>query len=96
MINLTGKQSTKPNGAENLAAYAEHEVLTAERMKWWGVFLIREKRRLQGIADAVNAKALNETVDASIPPNGTISRESIEALLDQIDEEHGIHIGEDW
>jgi hypothetical protein len=96
MINLLGQQSSKSGGAENLAAYADHEVLTAERMKWWGVFLIREKRRLQGIADAVNANNKAETVEASMPPNGTISRESIEALLDRIDEEQGIHISESW
>ncbi len=92
MMNLMGKQNAKSNGADSLAAYADHELLTAERMKWWGVFLIREKRRLQGIAEAVNANAINETVDTSMPPNGTISRESIEALLDRIDDEPGLKI----
>ncbi len=33
--------------------YIDHEGLVAERYKWWGVYLVREKRRLQGIAQAV-------------------------------------------
>ncbi len=33
--------------------YIDHEGPVAERYKWWGVYLIREKRRLQGIAEAV-------------------------------------------
>ena len=33
--------------------YIDQEAIVAERYQWWGVFLIREKRRLQGIAEAV-------------------------------------------
>jgi hypothetical protein len=33
--------------------YIDHEGPVAERYQWWGVYLIREKRRLQGIAEAV-------------------------------------------
>ncbi len=33
--------------------YIDHEGPVAERYQWWGVFLIREKRRLQRIAEAV-------------------------------------------
>lgn len=33
--------------------YIDHEGPVAERYKWWGVYLVREKRRLQGIAQAV-------------------------------------------
>jgi hypothetical protein len=39
-----------------LAAYPEHERKTAERMKWWAVYLIREQRRLQDIAQAIQAE----------------------------------------
>lgn len=34
-------------------SYIDHEGPVAERYKWWGVYLVREKRRLQGIAQAV-------------------------------------------
>ncbi len=33
--------------------YIDHELPVAERYRWWGVYLIREKRRLQAIADAI-------------------------------------------
>jgi hypothetical protein len=33
--------------------YIDHEGPVAERYQWWGVYLVREKRRLQGIAEAV-------------------------------------------
>ncbi len=33
--------------------YIDHEGPVAERYQWWGVYLIRERRRLQGIAEAV-------------------------------------------
>jgi hypothetical protein len=33
--------------------YINHEGPVAERYQWWGVYLTREKRRLQGIAEAV-------------------------------------------
>lgn len=39
-----------------LDAYIDHERLVAERYRWWGVYLVREKRRLQGIAEAVKAE----------------------------------------
>lgn len=48
------KQSTQ------LQALADHELEAAERMKWWGVFLIHENRRLQGIAAAVLGGDRNE------------------------------------
>ena len=34
-------------------SYIDHEGPVAERYKWWGVYLVREKRRLQGIAQAI-------------------------------------------
>lgn len=42
--------------AARLAAYPDHERKTAERMRWWGVYLIREKRRLQDIASAIRTE----------------------------------------
>jgi hypothetical protein len=45
-----------PTQDNALNAYSEHEKLTATRMHWWGVYLVREQRRLQGIADRVRAQ----------------------------------------
>jgi hypothetical protein len=33
--------------------YIDHEGPVAEAYQWWGIYLIREKRRLQGISEAV-------------------------------------------
>jgi hypothetical protein len=51
-----------------LDAITETEKLAAARMKWWGVYLVREKRRLQGIADRVNAQATAQAVGHMPPP----------------------------
>jgi hypothetical protein len=42
--------------------FVDHESLVAERYRWWGVYLIREKRRLGGIAEAVQAEAAQAVV----------------------------------
>jgi hypothetical protein len=42
-----------PIRTSKVDTYIDHEGPVAERYQWWGVYLIREKRRLQGIADAV-------------------------------------------
>lgn len=34
--------------------YLDHEHILAERYHWWGVYLVREKRRLSAIAQAVH------------------------------------------
>jgi hypothetical protein len=34
-------------------SYIDHEGPVAGRYKWWGVYLVREKRRLQAIANAI-------------------------------------------
>ncbi|MGF1505415.1 MAG: hypothetical protein ACFB51_09880 [Anaerolineae bacterium] len=44
-----------------------HESLVAERYRWWGVYLIREQRRLQAIADAVQAEHAQQAVRATGP-----------------------------
>jgi len=46
-----------------LDSYVEQEKVVAERYRWWGVYLIREQRRLQGIADVVSG-----TVPVPEPP----------------------------
>jgi len=39
--------------ASKIDTYIDHEGPVAEAYRWWGVYLIREKRRLQGISEAV-------------------------------------------
>lgn len=55
-----------------LEAMADHELAVAERYRWWAVYLVREKRRLQGIADAVQAEAAAEAtglrLTGGLPP----------------------------
>lgn len=47
----------------------ENEKLAAQHMKWWPVYLIREKRRLRGISDRVQSDELPEAqTDISDPP----------------------------
>ncbi len=64
-----------------LDTITETEKLAATRMKWWGVYLVREKRRLQGIADRVNAQATAQAVGHTPPPalpDPTAFQEAIE------------------
>jgi len=86
--------------------YIDHEGPVAERYQWWGVYLIRERRRLQGIAEAVasgtplvggtqlaSGSALDET--QSVPPISpdTPVPEGVETpdeLLTRVDAELGI------
>lgn len=42
-------------------AYTDHERTVAGRYRWWGVYLMRERRRLEGIARAVGAGQEGET-----------------------------------
>jgi hypothetical protein len=44
-------------GTTQAEIYRDQEQNTAERYRWWGVYLIREKRRLQAIADAIAGRA---------------------------------------
>ncbi len=48
--------------------YIDHERPVAERYRWWGVYLIREKRRLQGIAEAVQAEEAAAALRAQTAP----------------------------
>ncbi len=67
-------------------SYLDQEQPTAERYKWWGVYLIREKRRLQGIAEAVQA---GEAAEESVLPELAIPDgvETPEELLTRVDAE---------
>jgi hypothetical protein len=47
---------------------AEEEKHLAQRMKWWPVFLIREQRRLQGIAERVQGDQTAATAPPVQPP----------------------------
>lgn len=53
--------------ASKVDTYIDHEGPVAERYQWWGVYLIREKRRLQGIAEAV---ASGTPLVGGTPPAG--------------------------
>ena len=73
-------------------SFIDHESLVAERYRWWGIYLIREKRRLQGIADAVQAEAAQRVVRSeettSDLPEGI---ESPDELLTRVDAEIQLH-----
>jgi hypothetical protein len=62
------KQSTQ------LQALADHELEAADRMKWWGIFLVREKRRLQGIANAVQGLKAEQ----ALSPNAAVTEHGME------------------
>ena len=57
--------------------YIDHEGPVAERYQWWGVFLIREKRRLQGIAEAVAGGTPLVGMGHDTRPTAPIQREQI-------------------
>src|SRR5689334_7705399 len=75
--------------------YIDHEAVVAERYQWWGVFLIREKRRLQGIAEAVaggtplagmsqgTRPSASEDIEDIVPPGA----ETPDELLTRVDAE---------
>ncbi len=67
-----------------LRALADHELEAADRMKWWGVFLIREKRRLQGIAAAVQGEA-TKISDRRIDPTQVLVDDAYGNGLDSDD-----------
>jgi len=90
-----GRKAHKTTGAEPLAAFAEHERLTAERLKWWSLFLVREQRRLEGIAEAIQGTTrpdleyvppLDE-IEGGLPPEADyVRRETVDAFLERLDE----------
>jgi len=57
--------------------YIDHEAVVAERYQWWGVFLIREKRRLQGIAEAVAGGTPLAGMSQDTRPNAPVQAEEI-------------------
>jgi hypothetical protein len=69
-----------------LSAYSEHERLTATRMNWWGIFLTRERRRLQAIAERVRAQPAEAAGSQTPPPDGG-SGETPDELLARLDNE---------
>lgn len=71
-------------GTNSVDALIDHEALVASRYRWWGVYLVREKRRLQGISEAVQAEAAQAIVRSEVLPDGT---ESPDALLTRVDSE---------
>ena len=71
---------------KQLDAYAEHELTVAQRYKWWGVYLVREQRRLAGIAAAVQAEEAARAT--KLPPVvDDEGKERAEQLLTQVDTE---------
>jgi hypothetical protein len=77
-----------------MSAYSEHEKLTATRMHWWGVYLIREQRRLQGIADRVRSQEAARATghhpnifhqeNTDNPPDDLQATPDYEAVSDQL------------
>jgi hypothetical protein len=63
--------------------YLEQEKTAAERYRWWGVYLVRERRRLQGIADAVQANLPLDQHPVTLPEG----METPEELLVRVDAE---------
>ena len=83
-----------PNEGSKLEAYADHEQAVAERYKWWGVYLVREKRRLGGIAEAVQAEEAARVtqlrvapVDEEVAQPAIEGTESPDELLNRVDAE---------
>ena len=75
-----------PNTTSPLEAITETEKLAAARMKWWGVYLVREKRRLQGIADRVNAQETAQAVGhIPTPPPALADPAAFQAAIDSPD-----------
>ena len=70
--------------------YIDHEGPVAEAYKWWGVYLIREQRRLQAIADAIAEPVA--AVDTSLDDTQPIvpGVETPDDLLTRVDAELGI------
>jgi len=82
------------NEANKLETYADHEGIVAERYRWWGVYLVREKRRLGGIAEAVQAEeAARLTGMRAAPPDQEVAQPALEGaetpdeLLTRVDAE---------
>ena len=75
----------------HMEAIIDHEGQVAERYRWWGVYLIREKRRLQGIAEVVQARAAQDAVRATprtpASPERALPSEAPEELLTRVDAE---------
>ena len=82
--------TTRSSKAET---YIDHELTVAGRYRWWGVYLIREKRRLQSIADAVQAgeaaAALRQPVHQPEVPAAGGRSATPEELLARVDAELG-------
>ena len=83
-----------PNEGSKLEAYADHEGIVAERYRWWGVYLVREKRRLGGIAEAVQAEEAArvtrmgaETLDPTLAREDGEPVETPDELLTRVDAE---------
>ncbi len=55
--NLRGERNHDHSEPRKPKSIVDQEQATAERYRWWGVYLIREKRRLQAIADAIAHRA---------------------------------------
>jgi hypothetical protein len=81
---------SKPNG-DTLTAYADHERTTAQRMKHWSIFLVRE-RRLEGIARTVQSRDAAEAQD----PTSNESSETAALVAEPAAVEAGELASEDY
>jgi hypothetical protein len=92
---------SRPNG-DTLTAYANHELTTAQRMKHWPILLVREYRRLEGIARTVQARdaaeALGSTSDEPSDTAALVEEPAAEEASGPTSEndnlEHALKLGE--
>jgi len=61
--------------AQQISTFSETEKKAAERYKWWVVYLVREKRRLEGITKAVQASAATAQVEDPPPTPEVLAAE---------------------
>ncbi|MBN1310697.1 MAG: hypothetical protein JXB30_04690 [Anaerolineae bacterium] len=67
--------------------FSETEKKAAERYLWWPIYLVREKRRLAGITEAVQAASAGgaEPADPNPEPPPVLPGESAEEYMDRVE-----------
>jgi hypothetical protein len=64
--------------------FGETEKKAAERYRWWHVYLVREKRRLAGITEAVRAATAAAAAPQTEPP-AVLPGESAEEYMNRVE-----------